>query len=234
MIRLYKKVTAYLLSLLAIGLATFLALAVYTNVQTDVTKQDAEIFVVLGLAKPETSPTFEQEIALIRQVQIIVFSKAPFGEGIPEYEAREPADLMRFGQGLCFDRSRTFDKAFEYLGFESRHVYLLYREDKPLMKALLHYGQTSHAVTEVKTSKGWMFVDSNTPWIALNRNGEPVNADEVWLRYAEFDNAPTYLKPAWWAIRGMYSRKGQFYDPYLPFPFPELNWQDFLMWTVRG
>ena len=234
MIRRIKKGTLWLLLLVAMGLATFLGLAFYTNVPTEVTAEDVRVFTELGLTKPATQPSFAQEIALIRQVQGIVFKKAPLGEGIPEYEAREPADLMRFGQGLCFDRSRTFDKAFGYLGFESRHVYLLYREDKSFIKALLHYGQSSHAVTEVKTSKGWMFVDSNTPWIALNRSNEPVNADDVWRRYAEFDRAPSYLKPAWWAIRGMYSRKGQFYEPFLPFPFPELNWRDFANWLVMG
>jgi hypothetical protein len=209
-------------------------LAVYTNVPTEVTAEDTKVFTELGLARPATQPSFVQEIALIRQVQGMVFKRAPLGEGIPEYEAREPADLMRFGQGLCFDRSRTFDKAFGYLGFESRHVYMLYREGKPFFGALLHYGQSSHAVTEVKTSRGWMFVDSNTQWVALTRQGTPVNADDVWRRYAEFDSAPAYLKPAWWAIRGMYSRKGQFYEPYLPFPFPELNWQDFLLWVLKG
>lgn len=234
MIRRIKKGTLWLLLLAAMGLAAFGALAYYTNVPTEVTAEDTTVFTELGLARPATQPSFEQEIALIRQVQGIVFKRAPLGDGIPEYEAREPADLMRYGQGLCFDRSRTFDKAFGYLGLQSRHVYLLYREGKPFLQALLHYGQSSHAVTEVKTSRGWMFVDSNTQWIALNRQGEPVNADEVWRRYAEFDNAPPYLKPAWWALRGMYSRKGQFYEPSLPFPFPELNWQDFLLWVLKG
>lgn len=234
MIRRIKKGTQWLLLLVAIGFSTFLACAVYTNVPTEVTTEDAIVFSDLGFAKPAMSRTFEQEIVLIRQVQGAVFQKAPLGDGIPEYEAREPADLMRFGQGLCFDRSRTFDKAFNYLGFESRHVYLLYRENKSFFKALLHYGQSSHAVTEVKTSRGWMFVDSNTPWIALTRGGEPVNADNVWRKYAELANPPLYLEPAWWAIRGMYSRKGQFFEPFLPFPFPELNWRDFFVWLVEG
>jgi hypothetical protein len=137
---------------------------------------------------------------------------------------------MRYGQGLCFDRSRTFDKAFHYVGFESRHVYILYRENRPFWRAVFRYGQASHAVTEVKTSKGWMFVDSNSEWVAVTRQGEPVNADDVWRRFSEFENPPPYLKDPWWAIRGMYSRKGQFYGAGIP--FPEFNWPDFLAWFV--
>ena len=120
---------------------------------------------------------------------------------------------MKKREGLCYDRSRTMDKAFDYIGLEARHVYLLYREDRGYWSAMIHYGQASHAITEVKTSKGWMFVDSNTEWIALTRDGQVVNADDVWKRAAEFDGMPKYLKDPWWAIRGMYSRKGQLYPP---------------------
>jgi hypothetical protein len=110
-------------------------------------------------------------------------------------------------------------------------VYLLYREDRSFLGALFRKGQSSHAVTEVKTSKGWMFVDSNTEWIALTPQGDPVNADGVWRRFGEFDHAPPYLDHAWWAIRGMYSRKGHLYAPYVP--FPEFNWHDFSEWLIE-
>ena len=108
-----------------------------------------------------------------------MFVAAPVGEGIPDYEPREPQDLLKKRQGLCYDRSRTMDKAFDYIGLEARHVYLLYREDRGYLSAMMHYGQASHAITEVKTSKGWMFVDSNSEWIALTRDGQVVNADDV-------------------------------------------------------
>lgn len=117
-----------------------------------------------------------------------MFEKAPVGAGIPDLQPREPSDLVKRREGLCFDRSRTLDKAFEFIGLPSRHVYLLYRQDRGFLSALFHYGQASHAVTEVKTSKGWMFIDSNTEWIALTRDGQVVNADDVWKRAAEFDD----------------------------------------------
>jgi hypothetical protein len=211
---------------------TFLGLAFYTNVSTDLTPDDVKVFNDLGLKKPIASMTFEAELSEIARFQKEVFRRAPLGDGIESYEAREPADLMRAGKGLCFDRSRTFDKGATFLGFEARHVYLLYKQNKSFLSAAITRYQPSHAVTEIKTSKGWMFIDSNTAWIAVTRAGEPVNADDVWKRFDEFENPPPYLKDPWWAIRGMYSRGGHFYRSYIR--FPEFNWYDFFVWVVRG
>lgn len=220
-----KKAFRWLLTINLCIIAVLFLLASYTNVSTTLTSEDQATFKGLGLGLG-----FEDQVSLVRKIQHGVFAKAPVGSGIPDYQSREPADLMRYGQGLCFDRSRTFDKAFHYVGFESRHVYILYRENRPFWRAVFRHGQASHAVTEVKTSKGWMFVDSNSEWVAVTRQGEPVNADDVWRRFSEFENPPPYLKDPWWAIRGMYSRKGQFYGAGIP--FPEFNWPDFLAWFV--
>lgn len=205
-------------------------MAFYTNVPTNITKEDSSIFAQLDLNQTRSSLTFDEQIKIFSRVQAEVFKRAPLGDGIDLFQAREPADLMRAGQGLCYDRSRTFDKAMSYLGYQSRHVYMLYRQDKSFLRALITYGQASHAVTEVKTSKGWMLVDSNTAWLAVTRNGEPVGAGDVWLRFSEFENPPEYFKDPYWAIRGMYSRNGKLYSPYVP--FPDLNWPDFLRWMV--
>lgn len=217
---------------LGISLAIFIGLLFANNVSTSVDDSDESVFTSIGFKKPGKRLSYDEEIRLIREVQAEIFRRAPLGAGIPEYQAREPADLMRIGHGLCFDRSRTFDKLFSYLGFESRHVYILYKGDKSFLRALFSYGQSSHAVTEVLTSRGWLFVDSNTPWIAVTRKGEPVNADDVWRRFGEFEHAPEYLSFPWWAIRGLYSRKGQFYEPHIP--FPELNLPDFVVWLIKG
>jgi hypothetical protein len=192
MLRALRKALKWLLAVSGLITLTLVGLGVYTNVPTAVTEEDVAIFAGLGFHREKQPPTFEQEIELIRQVQSIVFKRAPLG-GIPDYQAREPADLMRFGQGLCFDRSRTFDKALSHMGMPTRHVYLLYRQNRPFFSALFTYRQPSHAVTEVKTSRGWIFVDSNTEWIGLTRLGEPVSADDVWRRYAEFESLPPYL-----------------------------------------
>jgi hypothetical protein len=211
-------------------LITITVLLIINNVSNTLTEEDKAVFKALGYTKPSKPLSFEEEISLIKEVQFDVLKRAPLGEGIPENQSREPADLMKAKQGLCYDRSRTFDKVFQYLGFETRHVYLLYKQNKPFYSAIFHYGQQSHAVTEVKTTKGWMMIDSNTPWVAVTKLGDPINADDVWRRFAEFDHAPTYLNQPWWALRGVYSRKGQFYGGFLF--FPEVNLNDFFSWLI--
>lgn len=206
---------------------------IYTNVPTSISLADRLVFTRIGLNSFETPVSFEEEIALIRKVQTEVFKRAPLDlqdEGIPLKSTREPADLVSAGHGLCYDRSRTLDKALVYVGFETRHIYVLYKENRSLFDALSRHGQKSHAVTEVETSKGWLFVDSNTPWIAMNKIGQPIGADEVWSRLDEFEDAPEYLGHPYWAIRGMYSRNGYLYPPYIS--IPEFNYPDFLNWII--
>jgi len=211
-------------------LFSFAFLMLITNVPTGLTAEDIVVFEKdLDLKVLPHPQSFEDEIRTIRLIQARVFAKAPHGAPIPEYEPREPSDLVRLQRGWCYDRSRTLDKAFTYLGFETRHVYLLYRKDLSLFASLFRRGHPSHAVTEVMTSKGWLYVDSNQTWIALDRDGKPHGAGGIWKHFNQFDGAPEYVRGPWWAIRGLYSRKGAFYAPY--FPLPQLNWQDFLKWV---
>jgi hypothetical protein len=216
------------------ALALFLlccALLVTTNVSTRLSAADIATLEndleLRGLPRPIT---FEDEIRTIRLVQQRVLAKASINQGIPTYEPREPSDLMRYRRGLCYDRSRTIDKALTYLGFETRHVFLLYRKDLSFLRALVRRKHPSHAVTEVKTSRGWLYVDSNMPWIALTHAGEPLGAGGVWKHFDELDGAPEYVRGPWWAIRGLYSRKGAFYAPYVP--LPQANWWDMLKWLL--
>lgn len=221
-----KRVIGWFLGIGFAGLALFGALAAYTNVDTSLTPEDIAVFKnEFGLQQQAFSSDYSKEIELIRGIQAKGFALAPLGKGIPDNYSREPIDLIRAAQGLCYDRSRTFDKALTYVGFETRHVYILYKEGQSFFSTLVHRGSASHAVTEVKTSRGWLLVDSNSAWIAVTRNGVPVDADNVWRRLDEFDDAPAQMLNPWWAIRGMYSRHGRLYPPYIP--FPDFNWNDF-------
>lgn len=214
-------------------------LGVITNVSTHPTDSDDAVFrTVLGLQKPQGLLSYEQELQLIKSVQALVLKEAPGMQAIPEYESREPEDLFRNRTGLCFDRSRTFDKLFNWYGFETRHLYILYAkkpttgEKLPFWRAFFTKGTESHAVTEVKTSRGWLVVDSNKPWISVAADGSPIDADHIYKQANRFASIPEYWDKPYWAIRGMYSRRGQFYRPYVP--YPELNWHDFVSWIVKG
>lgn len=225
-----KSVVKFLSWLVLLLVAMFVLLAWINNVSTSLSEEDVRSLQIgFGINRVEPPKTFEEEIDYIREVQRRVFLHAPVGAGIPDGVDREPVDLLAYKQGLCYDRSRTIDKALKWGGLESRHVYILYRGDKSFFEALSTYRSRSHAITEVKTKKGWMIVDSNTPWISLNRNGDPVSADEVFIRIGEFESPPPYMADAYWSIPGLYSRRGQLFRPF--FPFPDLSWYDFTRWA---
>lgn len=175
---------------------------------------------------------------LILKVQRLVLDQAPVGNPIPEFSDREPADLFKAKSGLCYDRSRTYDKVFSWLGFESRHIYVLYpehpvtQEKLPYWKIFFVRGANSHAVTEVRTSRGWILVDSNSTWISVAKDGTPVDADNIRARARSFETIPPYFDKEFLPIRGLYSRRGQFYRPYVP--YPEFNWVDFFSWLAIG
>lgn len=118
----------------------------------------------------ESSPllnSFESEVAEISQIQRAVMEIAPKHSAIPLGQSREPADLFRNGGGFCYDRSRTIEKCLRATGFETRRVFIVYLDGKSAISALASPGHPTHAVAEVKTSKGWMVVDSVDPWFGL-------------------------------------------------------------------
>ena len=41
----------------------------------------------------------------------------------------------------------------------------------------------SHALTEVKTRRGWMIVDSRTRWAGLTADGRPMDGRWTWARF---------------------------------------------------
>lgn len=226
----YRRIFLY--ALFAFIFFSLSSLIYVKNVSVNLSAFDIKSFESIGFSKPTQNLTFEQEISLIRQGQVVIFKLAPFGKAIPDYQPREITDLLEYGSGLCYDRSRSLEQLFSYLGFESRHVFLLFKEGRPFFSAIFRKQQGTHAVTEVKTSRGWMYVDSNTPWIAITRSGEVVNADDVWKRFDEFDNPPPFLNQPWWAIRGLYTRGGRKYPPFIP--FPEMSWPTFFNWAIHG
>lgn len=216
--------------------ATFVLLAFVTNVSTRLEREDIfAIKAILGVQRQPEINSFEDEIRVIRWAQAQIFKAAPGNEPIPEYEDREPMDLLKARSGMCYDRARTLDKALTWLGFEARHIYILFADPQNGTGAWSFTRHalsrsTSHAVTEVKTSRGWLLVDSNTPWISLDTHGLPVQAGDVHEKRTQFKAPPDYTQTPFWAIRGMYSRRGQFYRPYIV--FPEMNWPDFMNWAL--
>lgn len=175
-----------------------------------------------GALPDKPAASFDEEVEQILEVQDAVLRAAPVNDGIPLGAQREPRDLYEAHQGLCYDRSRSIEKALGLLGMETRHVavYSL-AEGRTPMRALLTNGTPSHALTEVWTRRGWMLVDSNDRWIGLRPDGHPVSADALrqmprsglsWSDKAKAALAPVF-RDDFIHIYGLYSRHGQFYPP---------------------
>lgn len=219
---------------LGLGLLALASGMCVTNVSKELTPADREAlrvgFGVVPLGPPRD---FDEEMRRIVTVQRTVLAVAPVGEGLPEEAPREPLDLLRARQGLCYDRARTIEKALTVQGFQVRHVFLLYANGKGFMEALLSRGQPSHAVTEVLTSRGWLLVGSNTPFVALDDQGKPHTVRDLPnVPVARLPRPDYYLQP-YWAITGLYSRKGTLFWPYVEY-LPNANWWDLLAGFLPG
>jgi hypothetical protein len=172
---------------------------------------------------------FQQQIALILNVQDRVLSAAPEQDGIPLDQPRELGDLLRARHGACFDRSRAIETALRAYGFETRHAAIYSTaETKSALRSLATRDNLSHAITEVRTERGWMIVHSNTRWAGLTADGKPADLAAVraaprqkWSPLVRSPLPDIYRRPFTW-VYGLYSRHGRFYAPYDP--IPDVNW----------
>ncbi len=204
------------------------AIGVQHNVDKTPSEEDAlfidRMMVDSGHRELPSAPAanFEEEVDQVLSVQDAVLRAAPVNDGIPLDALREPRELYEGRQGLCYDRSRSIEKALGLLGMETRHVavYSL-AEGRTPMRALLTNGTPSHALTEVRTRRGWMLVDSNSRWIGLRPDGQPVSADQLrlmprgstpWSPKVKAAMAPVFEED-FVHVYGLYSRHGRFYPP---------------------
>lgn len=175
------------------------------------------------------APTgFEEQVATVLAVQEAVLAAAPLDEGIPLGVEREPPDLLRLGFGLCYDRSRAIEKALALFGLETRHASLYGTGGQGAsgaLAALVTPGADSHALSEVRTERGWMTVDSNALWLGLTAEGEPLALPDIDAAaaaavppsFARQPPTPLIVEPRV-VLYGLYSRHGRFYPPFVPFP----------------
>jgi hypothetical protein len=220
----------------AIALAGLVSLLEWHAVDNSVSDQDREYIpkylVGVPAMPPEPERGYQDEIDFIERVQRAVLNVAPLNEGLPPGSSREPRDLFEARRGLCFDRSRVIEKILRYEAFETRHIALFSTEATgSAMRSLLTPGVASHAVTEVRTTRGWLVVDSNDPWVSLDITSNPIPMSSIkssayrrehlaWSR--PLPNA-IYQQPFTF-VYGLYSRHGEFYPPY-DF-IPDVNYRE--------
>ena len=175
--------------------------------------------------------SFEEQLLIIKKLQENLLSIAPEDKGIPEGQSRGLQQLSELGFGLCYDKSFALEMILEHLGFKTRHVSIYDNpQETSWIKDLSTRGILSHACSEVLTKKGWIVIDPNYAWMALDRNGNPVSlaSDKLWEDVNNFLSPPPYpiYTQEHHIVYGLYSRHGQFFKPYNK--VPDVNWRDLL------
>lgn len=172
---------------------------------------------------------YKDETIFIAAVQRSVLQIAARQECLPKDTNREPKDVYCAKRGACFDRSRVIEKIFRKTGFKTRHVFIRYPTDK--LKSFLSQDVSlnSHAATEVRTKKGWLFVDSNAPFRLLDKQGNPfslynpISLENLHPEVLKETNEPGFknracmkdiLTEPYIFLYGLYSRHGRFYPPF--------------------
>lgn len=216
---------------LVIGAAATLLLVAYFGYAANVSKSiDEEDLQAIRLLNVESAcndkSNFSKEVGCIRAIQDSINALVPNHECAAKGNEIEPMQFIRRGYGCCYDRARFIEMALTYFGYETRHV-ALYDRSRHGVFALLVPATPSHAATEVKTSRGWLGVDSEAPFVLTTVHGgvatykdlPSVKTDmEYKIQPQEFFDKPYIV------IYGLYSRHGQFHGPNLP--APEINFSE--------
>lgn len=165
---------------------------------------------------------FSKQILLAQAIQYAVLNRNPIGKGIPKNTSRNPKDLYLFPGGECYDRSFVMEKIFTHLQIPNRHVSVF--ADVPKLSKWQEWltpGLRSHALTEIKTQKGWMIVEPNARWIGLTKDNQPMSIKKKdkteWLLPPPPSLNIFYNRPCTY-IYGVYSRHGRFFPPFNAIP----------------
>ncbi|AMM51671.1 hypothetical protein TH61_11455 [Rufibacter sp. DG15C] len=184
---------------------------------------------IIPLSGPDKND-FHEQIKFISAVQKAVLLTAPRNKGLDEGMSREPEVLYKMRYGHCYDRSRAIEKILRLSGFKTRHVSVYSLDENSALHAFLKPKTRSHALSEVLTVKGWVFVDSNDKLIGVDKFGNPIDLTQVkklgfknivWSKY-NTENFDGVYATKFMYVYGLYSRHGKFYPPYNF--IPDLHW----------
>tara|TARA_Y100001978_G_C23609031_1_gene392607 strand:+ start:134 stop:856 length:723 start_codon:yes stop_codon:yes gene_type:complete len=210
-----------------IFIATFSYSFISIRVSKYITEEDKEITKLLKVDK-ECSKinSYINEIKCIKSVQESQLQLIKGKKCRGKFINLGSPEVIDLNTACCFDRSRITEQALQIYGFKVRHVHLNETSKRGYL-SLIVPKTSSHAVSEVLTSKGWLGVDSNEPFVLLDKNNYPNTFDKGILTglINSYSKSPFYKKSMTYVI-GLYSRNGTFFKPYLPF-IPELNFNDF-------
>lgn len=186
----------------------------------------------LSSASLRNNQIFSDQIQSIQLLQQAVLDYSTYSQPIPKNTTREPLDFINAKTVNCFDRARFLDKAFRFLGYESRYVSAYLTEHTgSLIKSLITNNKKlvrSHALLEVKTVKGWVAVGTVHDWIGLTADHQTISLDQSHYQENGLINInwhPENTENPYWILQtsyapvyGLYSRHGRYYPPFTFIP----------------
>ena len=171
--------------------------------------------------------SYDQEIKCIKTIQEsqLNFITGKVCRG--KYINLGSKEVIKLNTACCFDRSRITEQALQIYGFKVRHVHLNETSERGYFNLLVP-NTSSHALSEVLTSKGWLGVDRTEPFLLLDENNYP-NTYEKAISNGVINSYSKkfFYKKTMTYVIGLYSRNGTFFEPYLPY-VPEINFNDFI------
>ena len=212
------------------------SIAILTNVDTSLTEEDEEYIRLIGAEVPiardidYANASYSQQIDGISKV-ISYFderTKNIKDEATPVGMTREPKDWYRNPTGVCYDLTRVMGKLLRYYGFEVRHVAVYSTQTTgSALVAFATRRNPSHAVLEVLTQRGWIFIDTHPRTVALTPDGEPVSTSGARSMVAGSSQSAKYhsiFTGPYFLVYGLYSRHGMLYPPFNS--LPDVSWGD--------
>ena len=194
------------------------------NVSKTISKDDIEAIITLNVDKScKKIKGFESQIKCIKDIQKAQKSLIKSEECRTGIINVEPKNFLKSNNGCCYDRSRIIEKALTFYKFKVRKIFLI--DISKGYISLILPKVNSHSVIEVKTSKGWMGIETVQPYFLLiNDSNKPLSFKMAINTNYNFPKKEFYYKKPL-SIIGLYSRHGGFHKPY--FPLPEVNFKDF-------
>ena len=175
---------------------------------------------------------FADEITLINRIQDSVINNIRGNnKPIPKEKVGSVRYYFEEKTGACYDRALLMEKLFARLGFQTRHVFIFFRGGGNTTRTvdILRKKLLSHALMEIKTSKGWMVLDTQNAWMGIHENGDPLTLGDLrnlWRTGKNWDivdhtKIPAHLSTIYQKgnfkfLYGLYSRHGGF--------LPHQNW----------
>ena len=200
---------------------------IFIGVSKHISEDDKYITKLLNLDKECLKiDSYEKEIKCIKTTQESQLNLIKGTACRGKYINLGSKEVIKVNTACCFDRSRITEQALQIYGFKVRHVFLNETSKRGYFNLLIP-NTISHAASEVLTSKGWLGVDSNEPFVLLDENNFPNTFEKAIANGVinSYSEAAIYKKPMTYVI-GLYSRHGAFFEPYFPY-LPEINFYDF-------